>query len=345
MSVCRTPEEKPEMKTVASRTTLELTTALLGVCLLFFIGKPSPAWAQAEDADSQDQELSEPAPPADPQPPAVPQADTPGQQVASEQADPATSQGETDRPSVAPPSDNPSQRFRDDGGQSVLRNQEAAEEVGREQRGRDEDLVPEGESRRQSWQAYAGEPIERESRRFDQDEMDRDYASSSDRNARWRFKRHRGEWWYWSPNERWFYWRDGDWQAYDARTFQPPYRRDSQFYPDQGYVGGDVRYWDDVPGYYYPGRTYYRDRYDYAYPWRPGYGYYGDGRTWSGYRGRPWGYDYDYWYGGRPFYPDRRYYLDSDFRRGANIGGAIGGALGGREGAALGGVIGGEISD
>jgi hypothetical protein len=40
-------------------------------------------------------------------------------------------------------------------------------------------------------------------------------------DARWRFARHQGEWWYYSPNNQWMYHRNGDWNEFAADRFQP----------------------------------------------------------------------------------------------------------------------------
>ncbi|RIK83864.1 MAG: hypothetical protein DCC67_05570 [Planctomycetota bacterium] len=43
-------------------------------------------------------------------------------------------------------------------------------------------------------------------------------ASTMDRSpqARWRFTRQNGQWWYYGPNNNWMYHRDGQWHAYAA---------------------------------------------------------------------------------------------------------------------------------
>jgi hypothetical protein len=41
------------------------------------------------------------------------------------------------------------------------------------------------------------------------------------RDARWRFARHNGEWWYYDDNDQWMYHRDGQWQRFSQDNFQP----------------------------------------------------------------------------------------------------------------------------
>jgi hypothetical protein len=41
------------------------------------------------------------------------------------------------------------------------------------------------------------------------------------RDARWRFARHNGEWWYYGDNNQWQYHRDGQWQQFSQDNFQP----------------------------------------------------------------------------------------------------------------------------
>jgi hypothetical protein len=45
-------------------------------------------------------------------------------------------------------------------------------------------------------------------------------ALNNDRNAPWRFTRHNGEWWYYTPQNQWMYHRNGQWNAYSANNFQ-----------------------------------------------------------------------------------------------------------------------------
>ncbi len=42
-----------------------------------------------------------------------------------------------------------------------------------------------------------------------------------DRNARWRFARHNGEWWYYTPQNAWMYHRNNDWNTFSEDKFQP----------------------------------------------------------------------------------------------------------------------------
>lgn len=151
----------------------------------------------------------------------------------------------------------------------------------------------------------------RSSRRVEDRHTDRQMRTTSRGGEQWRYRRHNGEWWYWSPRDRWLYYRDGRWNVYYPRRYAP------------GYVGSPYD-WDGRHGYgrFYPDRRYY----DYPYG-------YADRRWYSGYPG----YYGDYY---RPPYNSSR-----GFRRGANIGGAIGGALGGDVGAGIGSAIGGAIGD
>jgi hypothetical protein len=41
------------------------------------------------------------------------------------------------------------------------------------------------------------------------------------RDAQWRFHRHNGDWWYWSPNNVWMYHREGNWNRFAEDTFTP----------------------------------------------------------------------------------------------------------------------------
>jgi hypothetical protein len=41
------------------------------------------------------------------------------------------------------------------------------------------------------------------------------------RNARWRFSRQNGEWWYYTPQNNWMYHRNGQWLSYEPNTFTP----------------------------------------------------------------------------------------------------------------------------
>jgi hypothetical protein len=46
-------------------------------------------------------------------------------------------------------------------------------------------------------------------------------ARDLDRNARWRFQQHHGDWWYYSPQNAWMYHRDGQWNQFSEDTFTP----------------------------------------------------------------------------------------------------------------------------
>lgn len=55
-------------------------------------------------------------------------------------------------------------------------------------------------------------------------------ALDAGRDARWRFSRHNGEWWYYTPDNQWMYHRDGDWRQFSQDSFEPsaPAATDSQ---------------------------------------------------------------------------------------------------------------------
>jgi hypothetical protein len=55
------------------------------------------------------------------------------------------------------------------------------------------------------------------------------------RDARWRFQRHNGEWWYYSPEAAWHYHRDGHWNQYAADSFTPSPNAEQQY--STGYRG------------------------------------------------------------------------------------------------------------
>jgi len=46
-------------------------------------------------------------------------------------------------------------------------------------------------------------------------------AADQGRDARWRFSRQNGEWWYYTPENNWMYHRDGQWNEFAEDTFQP----------------------------------------------------------------------------------------------------------------------------
>jgi len=73
-------------------------------------------------------------------------------------------------------------------------------------------------------------------------------AADQDREARWRFARHNGEWWYYTPENTWMYHRDGQWQAFSEDAFQP-LNQNQQFVQGQqqyamGYRGLDQGQFD-----------------------------------------------------------------------------------------------------
>jgi hypothetical protein len=136
--------------------------------------------------------------------------------------------------------------------------------------------------------------------------------ATNDANARWRFRQHNGEWWYWTPRNTWMYHRNGNWVAYDQATYTVP----QVFVPRTTYgYRGDA-------GLYY------------SQPMYRGYGYSDDFRYRSGYRGN-YGYGSGYGYGNA--------YVDPGYAAGVNVGSAIGGAVGGNRGANIGGAIGGVL--
>jgi hypothetical protein len=53
-------------------------------------------------------------------------------------------------------------------------------------------------------------------------------AGNQGRDARWRFQRHNGEWWYYSPENNWMYHREGDWQPFAAESYTLPQGADPQ---------------------------------------------------------------------------------------------------------------------
>jgi hypothetical protein len=63
-------------------------------------------------------------------------------------------------------------------------------------------------------------------------------AVDQGREARWRFARHNGEWWYYSPQNEWMYHRGNDWQRFSQDSFQPlnqgqQFNEGQQFAQDQ----------------------------------------------------------------------------------------------------------------
>ncbi|MAT69020.1 MAG: hypothetical protein CMJ58_05795 [Planctomycetaceae bacterium] len=47
-------------------------------------------------------------------------------------------------------------------------------------------------------------------------------AQQQSRDARWRFQRHNGEWWYYSPENNWMYHRGGQWNTFAQDSYTPP---------------------------------------------------------------------------------------------------------------------------
>jgi hypothetical protein len=63
-------------------------------------------------------------------------------------------------------------------------------------------------------------------------------AVDQSREARWRFARHNGEWWYYTPQNEWMYHRGNDWQRFSQDSFQPmnqgqQFNEGQQFAQDQ----------------------------------------------------------------------------------------------------------------
>ncbi len=63
-------------------------------------------------------------------------------------------------------------------------------------------------------------------------------AGDQGREARWRFARHNGEWWYYSPQNEWMYHRGDNWQRFSQDSFQPmdqgqQFNEGQQFAQDQ----------------------------------------------------------------------------------------------------------------
>jgi hypothetical protein len=56
------------------------------------------------------------------------------------------------------------------------------------------------------------------------------------RDARWRFARHNGEWWYYGDNNQWQYHRDGQWQQFSQDNFQP-LNQNQQFVQGEQFQG------------------------------------------------------------------------------------------------------------
>ena len=150
----------------------------------------------------------------------------------------------------------------------------------------------------------------------------RDASHDDDRQAKWRFRQHNGEWWYWHPSNYWMFHREGDWQRYSRSSYQPQRRQATGY---RGYYDGP-RYNEGQHIYYYDEHG---NRYSRSYdPYR-------DGRNNGRYDDR-----YNDRYDGRN---DGRY--DNRYRgsEGERTGAAIGGAIGGREGANVGRIIGDAI--
>lgn len=70
-------------------------------------------------------------------------------------------------------------------------------------------------------------------------------AAEQRRDARWRFARHNGEWWYYSPENRWMYHRNGDWNEFAEDRFQPLPQQGQRY--AMGYRGVDPAAQGDQP--------------------------------------------------------------------------------------------------
>jgi hypothetical protein len=77
-------------------------------------------------------------------------------------------------------------------------------------------------------------------------------AADQARDARWRFNRHNGEWWYYSPENAWMYHRDGQWNRFAQESFQPNPAFAGQYASGYRGVEGDAQYADQG----YGGQTY-----------------------------------------------------------------------------------------
>jgi hypothetical protein len=94
-------------------------------------------------------------------------------------------------------------------------------------------------------------------------------AGDLSRDARWRFQRHNGEWWYFSPENTWLYHRDGRWNQFSQDAFQPnpafsgQYRSAYRGMQGEGPYGG--QYADGSYQSQGPAQRLYRDRYGREY--------------------------------------------------------------------------------
>lgn len=186
-----------------------------------------------------------------------------------------------------------------------------------------------------------------------------DRSAADDRNARWRFKKHQGQWWYWHPDEYWMIHEQGRWTKWDSQrrrwsdvaagdAMRQRGNQGQPIYQGQTYQGQTYRA-QPMP----QARQYGQDNRLYQ-PWNNqtwnNQPWSDNGRYQSGYRGP------DTYYGG-PVYdrfgnrigtgygvPNQPYYYGNPGGRiGAGVGGAVGGALGGNRGAAIGEAVGGAL--
>jgi hypothetical protein len=92
-------------------------------------------------------------------------------------------------------------------------------------------------------------------------------AADAARDARWRFARHNGEWWYYSPENNWMYHRDGEWNTFAQESFQPNDQFAGQYSSAyRGPEGGDqsAQYGESTSGQQFTGYSgpVYRLQYD-----------------------------------------------------------------------------------
>lgn len=107
----------------------------------------------------------------------------------------------------------------------------------------------------------------------------------SDRNARWRFVRHHGEWWYYTPDQQWLFHRGGQWHTFDANAPQQQAMHGGQ--RRQSFEGGV-----DAAGYAADSNV--QGATEYAYGAQPGYQSYSPTHSSrSAYSGRRYSYSGD----------------------------------------------------
>ena len=57
--------------------------------------------------------------------------------------------------------------------------------------------------------------------RYDATGRSQRYSSRNGADADWRYRWHRGMWWYYTPSDRWAFWEDDRWNSYDPDKFAP----------------------------------------------------------------------------------------------------------------------------